>query len=175
MILGTVGPGEVFYRVLTPRWAFRPLSGAGAAAGGGRFNRPGLAALYLSADPLTAIEEYRQEMSVITPVTLAAYVVGPFEAADLTDAMPDTDRAVPWNDWRCAWKLIARVQKRAPSSWLCGDVAVAQGLPAIRFPSTRRPAGTNLVVFPDLVPPDTLAVYDPQNALPRDQSSWPQT
>lgn len=36
-----LGPDEVFYRYLTPRWAFVPTSGAGAALDGGRFNRPG--------------------------------------------------------------------------------------------------------------------------------------
>ncbi|WP_245470224.1 hypothetical protein [Mesorhizobium sp. M7A.F.Ca.MR.362.00.0.0] len=36
-------PGDV-----TPKWAFLPTSGAGAAIDGGRFNRPGVEALYLT-------------------------------------------------------------------------------------------------------------------------------
>jgi RES domain-containing protein len=55
-----LGPDEVFYRYLTPKWAFVPTSGAGAALDGGRFNRPGVEALYLSRAPQTALEEYRQ-------------------------------------------------------------------------------------------------------------------
>jgi RES domain-containing protein len=40
MILASL-PLTTLFRVLTPRWAFQPLSGAGAAKQGGRFNRPG--------------------------------------------------------------------------------------------------------------------------------------
>ncbi|MDS1140796.1 RES family NAD+ phosphorylase [Pusillimonas sp. SM2304] len=48
----TVGKAEeaVYYRVITPAYAGTPLSGAGAARQGGRFNRPGQEALYLSTD-----------------------------------------------------------------------------------------------------------------------------
>ncbi|WP_276840666.1 RES domain-containing protein [Herbaspirillum huttiense] len=38
----------VAYRVHVPRWSFDPVSGAGAARFGGRLNRPGVPALYLS-------------------------------------------------------------------------------------------------------------------------------
>ncbi|TIO05675.1 MAG: RES domain-containing protein, partial [Mesorhizobium sp.] len=38
---------------LTPKWAFLPTSGAGAAMDGGRFNRPGIEALYLGVHPST--------------------------------------------------------------------------------------------------------------------------
>ncbi len=47
MRLGRIGPDEIFHRFLTPKWAFLPTSGAGAASRGGRFNRPGVEALYL--------------------------------------------------------------------------------------------------------------------------------
>jgi len=164
-----IGAGAVLFRVLTPRWAHAPLSGAGAAQRGGRFNRPGIEAVYLSEDPLTAIEEYRQDMPVITPVTLAAYVAGPFPAVDLTGA---ADLPEPWSGWACPWKLIARVQGKTPASWLCGDAAVKARHRAIRFPSTRRAGGVNLACYPELLGPGDMAVYDPNNALPRDSSSW---
>lgn len=64
-----VGPAEVFQRVLTPRWAIAPTSGAGAAKGGGRFNRPGIEALYLSATSQTAEAEYRQDAELMPPGT----------------------------------------------------------------------------------------------------------
>jgi len=50
MILRPLQPAQIFYRFNTPRWAYRPTSGAGAAKVGGRFNRPGVDALYLSRD-----------------------------------------------------------------------------------------------------------------------------
>jgi RES domain-containing protein len=70
-----LGPDEVFHRFLTPKWAFVPLSGVGAAIDGGRFNRPGVEALYLSRTAQTALEEYRQGASITPPATLAAYKV----------------------------------------------------------------------------------------------------
>jgi RES domain-containing protein len=42
MILRPLQPAEAFYRFNTPRWSYRPTSGAGAAKVGGRFNRPGV-------------------------------------------------------------------------------------------------------------------------------------
>lgn len=48
-----VGPlsGESSYRMHAARWAVMPTSGAGAAKHGGRFNRPGVSALYVSDEP----------------------------------------------------------------------------------------------------------------------------
>ena len=74
MKLVVLGPDAVLYRYLTPKWAFVPLSGAGAAAEGGRFNRPGVEALYLARAPQTALEEYRQDSSLVPPATLASYL-----------------------------------------------------------------------------------------------------
>jgi len=68
MRLGRIGPDEIFHRLLTPKWVFLPTSGAGAAIRGGRFNRPGVEALYLSRAPQTALEEYRQG-GTIAPIT----------------------------------------------------------------------------------------------------------
>ena len=79
-----LGPDDVLHRYLAPKWAFAPLSGAGAAIGGGRFNRPGVEALYLSKTPHTALEEYRQGASITPPGTLAAYKLWLDPVADLS-------------------------------------------------------------------------------------------
>lgn len=55
MILRDLGNDEAQYRILTPSWAHSPTSGAGAARKGGRFNRAGLEALYLSQSEETAL------------------------------------------------------------------------------------------------------------------------
>jgi RES domain-containing protein len=52
-----------------------PTSGAGAAAHGGRANRPGVAALYLALEAETAIKEYQQVSTLIPPGTLVSYRV----------------------------------------------------------------------------------------------------
>ena len=67
MILLDLPPGTTPYRAHTPQWASRPTSGAGAAAKGGRFNREGVEALYLSLDEVTALREYQQTSPFLPP------------------------------------------------------------------------------------------------------------
>lgn len=169
-----MGPDEVFHRYLTPRWAFLPTSGAGAAIDGGRFNRLGVEALYLSLSAQTALEEYRQGASITPPATLAAYKVTLAEVADLSQGFdPDIwDHA--WKEWDCAWRQIARIDKRIPPPWKLADLVITAGVRGILFPSLRHAGGTNLVVFPaNLVDGDKVAVHDPDRRLPQNQSSWP--
>jgi RES domain-containing protein len=90
-------PGDVYHRYLTPSWSFVPTSGAGAAADGGRFNRPGVEALYLSRSPSTALEEYRQGASIAQPATLAAYKV---TIAQVVDFSGGSDPAIWAPEWR---------------------------------------------------------------------------
>ncbi len=73
------------YRAHNPQWAWTPLSGEGARRYGGRFNRPGVAALYCSLSPLTAIREAQPLGRPMQPLTLCAYEVDAepvFDAAD---------------------------------------------------------------------------------------------
>ena len=63
------------YRMHIPKWAVAPTSGVGAAAHGGRANRPGVAALYLALDTETAIKEYQQVSTLLPPGTLVSYRV----------------------------------------------------------------------------------------------------
>lgn len=53
-------PGAVVYRAHNPHWSFAPDSGAGAAKHGGRFNCPGVPALYTSSSYELAITEAHQ-------------------------------------------------------------------------------------------------------------------
>jgi RES domain-containing protein len=74
----------VAYRVHQPRWAFDPISGAGAAAEGGRANRKGLHALYLALDPQTALAEYQQRSSLLRPGTLVSYRISVQKIVDFS-------------------------------------------------------------------------------------------
>lgn len=173
MKTAAVGPGEVYHRYLTPKWAFMPTSGAGAAMDGGRFNRLGIEALYLSRSPQTALDEYRQGASITPPATLAAYEVTLGEVADLSEGFDPDHWDVAWAGWDCAWRQIARIDKKVPPSWTVADVVISKGLRGILFPSLRHAGGTNLVVFPaNLTAGDSIVVHDPDQRLPRDQSSW---
>ena len=154
---------------MVPRWSHLPLSGAGSALNGSRFNRPGLETLYLGDSPLTALAEFLQDSPLLSPVVVASYVVGPLDVADLLEAEPADD---PWRDWKAPWRLIAVIQKATPPSWACGDAALAAGLNGIRYPSTRRQGGTALALYTEVIAPEKLAVYDPDGALPKTAQSW---
>jgi RES domain-containing protein len=105
-----------FWRVLAPKWAYAPLSGAGAARHGGRYNAAGTAALYLSEDLLTAIAEYEQELG-IRPGTFCAYHV---DVSDVVDLLAETSRAalgVAMGDLLTPWQEIAFVRGEQPPTW----------------------------------------------------------
>jgi RES domain-containing protein len=81
----TVRVARLYWRVLAPKWAHDPLSCAGAALRGGRFNPPGMPALYMSEEFVTAVAEYEQDLG-IRPGTLYAYDVDSERVVDLADA-----------------------------------------------------------------------------------------
>ncbi len=128
---------------------------------GGRFNRPGNAALYLAADPVTALAEYAQGALIAPPGTLVAYQMDIDRVAELD--------AAQFADASCDWKFLARTTRQTPPSWL-----IAAGRRGLLYPSVRHPGGTNLVVFLANLPSgDQIHPHDPHATLPRDQSSWP--
>jgi RES domain-containing protein len=171
--LARIGPNEVFHRYLTPKWAYLPASGAGAAIDGGRFNRPGVEALYLSRDATTALEEYRQGVSITPPATLAAYEITLAEVADFSLGFDPACWSGEWREWDCAWRAIWRIEKRVPPSWRIADQVISAGIRGILFPSLRHAEGMNLVIYPaNLAEPDKLNVHDPDHRLPQNQSSW---
>ncbi|MDI6029351.1 RES family NAD+ phosphorylase [Corticibacterium sp. UT-5YL-CI-8] len=173
MKIAGIGPDDIFHRYLTPKWAFLPTSGAGAAIDGGRFNRPGVEALYLSQAPQTALEEYKQGASISPPATLAAYKITLTEVADLSQGFDPDAWDDAWREWDCPWRRIARIDRKTPSSWKLADQVITAGFRGILFPSLRHAGGTNLVIFlANLVEGDAIEVHDPDHRLPHDQSSW---
>ena len=75
----------VVYRAHNPQWAWTPLSGEGARRYGGRFNRPGVAALYCSLAPVTAIREAQPIGRPMQPLMLCAYDVDSEPVFDADD------------------------------------------------------------------------------------------
>lgn len=157
----------------TPRWATAPTSGAGAAAHGGRANRPGVAALYLSLDSETAIREYQQLSSLMLPGTLVSYTVRVDPVVDFRAGYDASRWAALWEEFHCDWRDLWFNQRVEPPSWTVGDIVVAAGAKGILFRSRLSKSGTNLVLFPQMLSAtDRLEVFDPGNTLPQTQASW---
>jgi RES domain-containing protein len=164
------------YRAHDPRWAFRPVSGEGAAIRGARFNPRGVPALYLALTVTTAVKEANQGFAHrIDPCILCSYDVDCEDIADLRTASGWNTYHVPYDDMACAW-ATALDEGRKPASWEIYDRLRARGLAGILVPSFApgaRADDSNLVLWdwgPD--EPHKVEVYDPSGRLPKDQLSW---
>jgi len=167
--------GECF-RAHDPNWSWTPLSGAGAALKGRRFNWPGLETLYLSLNVNTVFREVSGGFAHrLTPYVLCSYDV---DCDDIADLRTDAGRAslsVDLADLACAWgdDLIAG---REPASWGVVRRLLADGHAGILAPSFAHGATAgdqNLVLWrwgPDL--PHRVMAYDPTGKLPKNQLSW---
>ena len=174
MILTRLDPARPFYRFLTPRWSYLPTSGAGAATAGGRFNRPGLEALYLSAEVDTALDEYRQGSSLPPPGTLVSYRITADEIVDFSGGFDPVAWASRWAKWNADWRYITRIERKTSPTWILADAMIREGRRGLLFPSLRRPGGTNLVLFPaNFAAGESVEAHDPDGRLPADASSWP--
>lgn len=172
MSLPTVAIKRRCWRMLAPKWAYRPLNGSGAALHGGRFNEPGTEALYISEDYITAISEYEQELG-IRPGTLCAYDVNVKGVVDLIDPQVQATCSVDAAILACAWKEIWLVQKQRPPTWELAERLIAENYAGIRVPSVRHKSGVNIVLWRwNDLSDSRISVLDPRTDLPIDQSSW---
>lgn len=167
----------ICYRALEPRWSVEPLSGAGAALSGGRFNLAGMPALYLSDHFATALFERSQGLAkLLKPVLLVTYQIDCADIYDLTDPVVrqnfgidlKMDMDVPWRE------DLAR--GRHPRSWSLTEKLYQQGVAGIFVPSFapgNRQSGKNLVLWRwGEKSPHRVRIYDPDRFLPRNPLSW---
>ncbi|WP_285446979.1 RES family NAD+ phosphorylase [Xanthomonas sp. fls2-241-TYG-148] len=157
------------YRAFTPRWAAEPLSGAGAARSGGRFNRFGQPALYLSLHLDTAAAEYAQAASFLPPFTLVSYRADLPALADVR--LLDASWDALWADWTDDWRK-ALVNKVEPVSWVLGDLLREAAIPGVIFASMAQPGGVNVALFLDMLQPEQVLHVLDDGRLPRDGRSW---
>ncbi len=164
------------YRAHDPRWSFRPISGAGAAIRGARFNPRGVPALYLGLSIMTAIKEANQGFAHrIDPCVLCSYDIDCDDIADLSTPEGRRAAGVMLDDLACPWAL-ALAEGRRPASWDIHDRLAARGIAGIVVPSFAPGADEsdrNLVLWdwgPEL--PHRVTVFDPSGRLPKDQLSW---
>lgn len=164
------------YRGHDPAWSFSPISGAGAAKTGGRFNRRGELTLYLSLDVVTAVGECTQGLSQrLQPLTMCEYDVDCDPVADLRTDADRNAAGVALDDLSCAWLDFLRAGEEAPS-WRVVDQLKAAGKAGMLAPSFfpgAGPSNYNLILWkwgPDL--PTQVSVFDPSGRLPKNQLSW---
>ncbi|MPQ55234.1 RES family NAD+ phosphorylase [Duganella sp. FT27W] len=159
------------FRVHDPKWSFAPVSGAGAARFGGRANRPGINALYLSLELETALAEYRQLDALIAPAMMVSYELTVDPVVDFRGGYGAGWDSI-WQDFDCDWRRMVFNEKIEPPSWVIGDLVMSTGTKGILFNSVIT-GGSNLVLYTDmLAPTDVIKPYDPTQSLPRDQASW---
>ena len=175
MILCSLGPDAPFYRALTPSWAHLPESGAGAAQGGGRFNRPNVEARYLAATPEAALAEYQGESPLLPPATVVTYRVTAQAVVDFTGGYQEERWSPIWAEAYGNWKGIAFLENVEPPSWVIGDLVRQAGYPGILYACVRDPAHRCLVLFPDVADRFRAPAYDPEGRLPRNAQSWKQS
>jgi RES domain-containing protein len=125
-----------YWRMLGIRWQKRPFE-SGSHLTGQRWNGPGVAALYLSPDHDTAIQEMHQNL--VRPGTLVAFDVEATAIADLSDVDPAVTL--------CAWRTIHQINKAVPPSWTLADQLIAAGADGALVPSAQNKGGTNLVLW----------------------------
>lgn len=166
------------YRAHHPRWAFSPISGEGAARHGGRFNPPGMPALYTSRRMQTAWLEAQQAFPFkAQPLTLCAYEVDCADVADLTDPAERAALGISAGALSCAWEDLASRRQPVPS-WDLAARLRAQGIAAIIVPSfaAAATADDQNVVFWHWsgTPPYRVTVIDDEDRLPHNDLSWRQ-
>ena len=164
------------FRAHDPGWAFTPLSGAGAAQRGGRFNREGKPALYLTLKPETAIAECSHGFAHrMPPITLCDYNVDCEPVADLSTEEGRTDHGVAMTELDCPWLALMLEGKKVPSHEVAERLE-SEGYVGALVPSFvpgARPEDVNLVLWQwSEKLPTLVQVFDPSNRLPKDRSSW---
>jgi RES domain-containing protein len=162
----------LFVGMQSPEGACAPLSGAFAATRGGRLNRPGVEALYLSESIHTAMDEYRQVSTLLSSGTLVGYEVAVGPVVDFSQGFDPSVWHPLWGDFFCDWRRMVFDEKLEPPSWVISDWVQAEGYKGVLFPSARSQGGLNLALYPHkLRAGDELRVICAGNEVP--SSLWP--
>lgn len=162
--------GTFFYRAHRPAWAFAPLSGEGAAINGGRWNAVGQKALYLAADPATALAEYNQDL-LFRPATIVRYEISGARLVNTRDPLDRARHEIPNDIHLVEWLRIA-AEGVEPPTWSIARRLQADGYHGLLYAS--RINGGECLVLWHWNEGDgcAVSVEDPDNGLPRDNASW---
>jgi len=157
-------------------WSYDPLSGNGAKKHGGRFNRPGCAALYLSLDLTTAWMEAQQGFPFKPqPMTLVAYEIDCAKIADLNDEHLLASMGSSTQELGCAWEDLA-TQNQEPPTWRLAEQLRALDVAGIlvrSFASGCTTKNQNLVLWRwSDSEQGNVRVIDDFGRLPKTLESW---
>lgn len=161
----------VLWRAYVPQWAHDPLSGAGAARFGGRWNALGQPCLYAARELSTAWAEYNQGF-VQHPATIAQLILTGARLADLTDATTLADLAVTEVIHRGEWRDDLE-HGRQPATHALAVRVEAAGFDGVIYPSFMSPGGTCVALWRwNGAGLPRLEVVDPDHRLPKGSASW---
>ena len=166
----------IVFRAHNPRWAFAPTSGEGAARHGGRFNPPGVSALYTGLSPKTAWTEAQQGFPFkAQPMTLVAYRVDCEQVIDLSEPQVLADFGLAAQTLAGPWEDLSS-RGEVPPTWALAERLIGDGCSGIVVPSFAPgsdPTDLNLVLWHwSNGPPCRVEVIDDFARLPRDDASW---
>jgi RES domain-containing protein len=130
--------------MLPVRHQFAPFSGEGARLYGGRWNPPGVPALYLATDHASAVAEFYQGLA--KPGTLAPYQIDASRIADLTDGKGGPADPAVEHGLTANWKLMTGNKIEPPTWRIVADLLAADAEGAL-VPSVQNRGGTNLVLW----------------------------
>jgi RES domain-containing protein len=145
------------YRSSTPKYATETdlVTGEGSRRFGGRWNPPGLAAIYASVTPETAMAEtlahvryFCLPIHSVMPRTFVALDFQLNRVLDLTDGrirqrLGLSEKRIVETDWRAEMDA-----GREPVTQLVGRAAADVGLEGLIVPSSAHQKGSNIVAFP---------------------------
>ncbi|MDX0518082.1 RES domain-containing protein [Sinorhizobium medicae] len=159
------------WRAFVPRWAHMPLSGAGSARFGGRWNPVGVPALYAARELSTAWAEYNQGF-VQHPALIVQLELRDAVLADLTDFKVLADLDVDETIHSCEWRDM--LDKGAvPQTHQLRTALLARDYHGVIYPSFMSPGGTCVALWRwNGAKEPRLDVIDPEGRLPKSPASW---
>lgn len=159
------------WRAYVPRWAHAPLSGAGAARFGGRWNPVGAPAIYAACELSTAWAEYNQGF-VQHPALIARLELTGARLADLTNPAELAELGLDPAIHDCPWRDIMDRGETPPTHVARGRL-MAQGIDGVIYPSVMSRGGTCVALWHWNGPGEPrLDVIDPDGRLPKSAASW---
>lgn len=166
LLSSATGFTQTVYRSTTPKYATEAdiLTGAGSKRHGGRWNPVGIAVVYNSLTPETAMSEtlahyryFRIPIEESMPRTFVATVVKLRVVLDLRQGRVRQRLQVSHGrvlavDWRKEVRAGC-----VPITQLMGRAAAEVGLEGLIVPSAADPNGHNLLIFPENLQPGSTA------------------